>query len=41
MRRYDRELSLEIDRTVRRFNEKIRRLERTERDLVLPEPITR
>lgn len=41
MRRYDRELSLEIDRTVRRFNAKIKRLERTERELDLPEPIER
>ena len=41
MRRYDRELSLEIDRTVRRFNQKIKRLEREERNLDLPEPITR
>lgn len=41
MRRYDRELSLEIDRTVKRFNAKIKRLERTERDLILPEPIER
>lgn len=41
MRRYDRELSLEIDRTVRRFNAKIKRLEKQERELVLPEPIER
>lgn len=41
MRRYDRELSLEIDRTVARFNNKIKRLERQERELILPEPIER
>ena len=41
MRRYDRELSLEIDRTVRRFNNKIKRLERLENKLELPEPIER
>ena len=41
MRRYDRELSLEIDRTVARFNNKIKRLEKSERDLVLPDPIER
>lgn len=41
MRRYDRELSLEIDRTVRRFNDKIKRLQKEERNLELPEPITR
>lgn len=41
MRRYDRELSLEIDRTVARFNNKIKRLERQERQLDLPEPIER
>ena len=41
MRRYDRELSLEIDRTVKRFNNKIKRLEKEERNLVLPDPIER
>lgn len=41
MRTYDRELSLEIDRTVARFNNKIKRLERQERQLDLPEPIER
>lgn len=41
MRRYDRELSLEIDRTVNRFNAKIKRLERLDRNLELPEPIER
>lgn len=41
MRRYDRELSLEIDRTVKRFNQKVKRLEKQERELELPEPITR
>lgn len=41
MRRYDRELSLEIDRTVARFNNKIKRLEKQERQLDLPEPIER
>ena len=41
MRRYDRELSLEIDRTVARFNNKIKRLEKQERKLDLPEPIER
>lgn len=41
MRRYDRELSLEIDRTVKRFNAKIKRLERAERNLLLPDPIER
>lgn len=41
MRRYDRELSLEIDRTVNRFNAKIKRLERLDKNLELPEPIER
>lgn len=41
MRRYDRELSLEIDRTVNRFNAKIKRLEKLDRNLELPEPIER
>lgn len=41
MRRYDRELSLEIDRTVNRFNAKIKRLEKEERNLELPDPISR
>ena len=41
MRRYDRELSLEIDRTVRRFNNKIKRLQSEQNELELPEPITR
>lgn len=41
MKRYDRELSLEIDRTVQRFNNKIKRLQKEERNLELPEPITR
>lgn len=41
MRRYDKELSLEIDRTVKRFNDKIKRLEKQEKGLDLPEAITR
>lgn len=41
MTRYDRELSLEIDRTVNRFNAKIKRLERLDRNLELPDPIER
>ena len=37
--RYDKKLNNEIDRTIRNFNAKIRRLEKLNRDLVLPEKI--
>lgn len=38
--RYDTKLNNEIQRTVRNFNNKIRRLERSERDLILPDRVS-
>lgn len=39
--RYDKKLNSEINRTIRNFNQKIRRLEKLESDLILPEKITK
>lgn len=39
MRRYDRELAREIDRTIRLFNNKIKKLEKLKRELDLPDKI--
>lgn len=39
--RYDKKLNQEINKTIRNFNQKIARLEKTERDLILPSKITK
>lgn len=39
--RYDKKLENEINKVVRNFNQKINRLEKTERDLLLPERISK
>ena len=39
--RYDKKLNQEINRTIRNFNQKISRLEKQERDLILPDRITK
>ena len=39
--RYDKKLNQEINRTIKNFNQKISRLEKQERDLILPEKITK
>lgn len=39
--RYDKKLNEEINRTIRNFNQKIARLERTNRNLILPSRITK
>lgn len=39
--RYDKKLNQEINRVVKNFNQKIARLEKTEKDLILPEKITK
>lgn len=39
--RYDTKLNKEINRTIKNFNQKIARLEKTQRDLILPEKITK
>lgn len=39
--RYDKKLNQEINKTIRNFNQKITRLEKSERDLLLPEKITK
>ena len=41
MIRYDKKLNNEIAKTIRNFNNKIRRLEKLGRDLDLPEKVTR
>lgn len=39
--RYDNKINQEINKTIRNFNQKIARLEKTERQLILPEKITK
>lgn len=39
--RYDKKINQEINRTIRNFNQKISRLEKEERNLILPEKITK
>ena len=39
--RYDKKLNQEINRTIRNFNQKIARLEKQERDLLLPTKINK
>lgn len=39
--RYDNKLNQEINKTIRNFNQKIARLEKTERDLIIPQKITK
>lgn len=39
--RYDRKLNQEINRTIRNFNQKIARLEKSERELILPTKVTK
>lgn len=39
--RYDKKINAEINRTIRNFNQKISRLQKAERDLILPEKITK
>lgn len=39
--RYDKKLNQEINRTIKNFNQKIARLEKTERELILPTKITK
>lgn len=39
--RYDKKLNQEINKTIKNFNQKIARLEKTERDLLLPSKITK
>lgn len=39
--RYDKKLNQEINKTIRNFNQKITRLEKQERDLILPDRITK
>ena len=39
--RYDKKINQEINRTIKNFNQKIARLEKTERELILPEKITK
>lgn len=39
--RYDKKLNQEINKVVKNFNQKIARLEKTEKDLILPEKITK
>ena len=39
--RYDKKLNQEINKTIRNFNQKIARLEKTERDLILQSKITK
>ena len=41
MIRYDKKINQEINRTIRNFNQKIARLEKQQRDLILPEKITK
>lgn len=39
--RYDKKLNQEINKTIKNFNQKIARLEKTERDLILPDKISK
>ena len=39
--RYDKKITNEINKTIRNFNQKIKRLEKQERDLILPNKITK
>ena len=39
--RYDKKLNQEINRTIKNFNQKISRLEKSEQDLILPSKITK
>lgn len=39
--RYDKKINQEINRTIKNFNQKISRLEKEERNLILPEKITK
>lgn len=39
--RYDKKLNQEINKTIKNFNQKISRLERSEKELLLPEKITK
>ena len=39
--RYDKKLNQEINKTIRNFNQKIARLEKSDRDLILPTKITK
>ena len=39
--RYDKKINQEINKTIKNFNQKIARLEKTERDLLLPSKITK
>lgn len=39
--RYDKKINQEINRTIKNFNQKIARLEKTERNLILPEKINK
>nr|DAT87872.1 MAG TPA: hypothetical protein [Caudoviricetes sp.] len=41
MIRYDKKINQEINRTIKNFNQKIARLEKQQRDLILPEKITK
>lgn len=41
MIRYDKKLNQEINRTIKNFNQKIARLEKSERELILPDKITK
>lgn len=41
MIRYDKKLNNEINQVIRNFNQKVRRLEKSERDLILPNTITK
>ena len=39
--RYDKKLNQEINKTIKNFNQKISRLEKSQRDLILPNKITK
>ena len=39
--RYDKKINQEINRTIKNFNQKIARLEKEQRDLILPDKITK
>ena len=39
--RYDKKINREIDKTIRNFNQKVARLEKSERQLILPSKITK
>ena len=39
--RYDKKINQEINRTIKNFNQKIARLEKQQKDLILPDKITK